>query len=115
MSAKRSLLLSAAEAAHALRLSLGPRQWRDFLTDCRRDRRGLGGWLALMPYATSGGRPLYHPTDISTFMSEAQKAFPELTPGLKLTAEPYIHDDTIGLPWQMRKAKPSVGGKSSLI
>jgi hypothetical protein len=111
MKAETLRLLSAGETAHALRLALGPRQWRDFLADCIRDHTpGLRGGLKLLPYATTkaeakAARPLYRPRDVQVFIEQARRADSSLKPQ-SIAAGPYLVDTTIGVPWCMRRAAP---------
>ncbi len=111
MSLTTTKLLSAAETAYALRQLLwGDRNWRDFLADCIRGKAGLGGWLVLDPYAADEqGHPLYHPAAIAAFAKAAREMTPSWEPATEVISKPYVHDDTIGLPWRMRVAKPAAG------
>lgn len=114
------LLLSAAETAFTLRLTLGRRQWRDWLADCIRDRTpGLAGGLKLLPYATSRitgsvDRPLYRACDLRAFIQQARELDPTLRPE-PVRATPYELDTTIGLPWAVRRAsRSSPAGRSMM-
>jgi hypothetical protein len=106
---ERLQLLPASEVAHILRLTLGQRQWRDFLADCIRERTpGIAGWLLLVPYASSkvsgkAARPLYRACDVRVFIEQARAADSSLRP-CPVTARRYAVDTTIGIPWQMRRA-----------
>jgi hypothetical protein len=107
-------LLTAAETAAALRQVLGPaRQWRDFLADCIRGRTALHGYV-LMPHAAREGgrnevpRPLYRPADVAEFIKAVRAADPSLKPA-PIKADTFRTDDTPGLPWRMRLAKPERG------
>lgn len=114
MTRTTSNLLSASETAHVLRQALWPRQWRDFLADCVRNRAGLHGHLQLMPYARDKSRhPLYRPIDIRIFIAEARRLDPTLVSKAKVVAHRYAHDDTIGLPWTHRVATLASGGVSA--
>jgi hypothetical protein len=110
---ERLLLLPASETAHILRLTLGKRQWRDFLADCiRAHTPGIAGELRLMPYASDkvkgkAARPLYRACDVRAFVELARAADRSLGP-CPVTARRYAVDTTIGIPWRMRRAHPAV-------
>lgn len=113
MSLTTTRLLSAGEAALALRLGLWNRQWRDFLADCIRGKGGLCGWLILEPFAVDEqGHPLYHPADVRMFIKTARSITPSSKLNNKVVSEEFVHDDTIGLPWRMRVARPAAGAPS---
>lgn len=101
-------MLSAAETAFILRLTLGQRQWSDFLADATRDKTtGIKG-LVLLPAARGPRRvPLYRPADVAAFIRQARAIDPSLRPG-PVASVLYQVDDTIGLPWRMRRATPAV-------
>lgn len=80
MAAIPTKILSAAETAAMLRVRLGAlRAWRDFLSDCIRDRQGIHG-LRLMPCARmhvrGSFRPVYALDDISEFIEAVMRVEP---------------------------------------
>jgi len=109
---KTAPLLDTAQVVAVLTKHLGnPVAWGPFLQDVRRTTRpgktppSLYGHQ-LHPYASGPkNMPLYRPSDIRAFIDAVKAA----DPGRKLEKPiRYVFDDEPMLPWQWRKARPTI-------
>ena len=99
-------VVSAQDAAHALRHNLGPaRAWNDFLSDCIQERTDFHG-LVLLPTAASlyrgSPRPLYAVADIYAFVRQAHARMRSITAARRLDVSLIMVDLADGRHWRER-------------